>query len=326
MTRTATTLTNTLRRLTLAGLFLLGSSLAMAEAPQQKTQVPGYYRLMLGQFEVTALYDGAIDLDEKMLKNIDKRDIQRLLAREFLKGPKVQTAVNAYLVNTGSKLILVDAGAAKLFGPSLGNIVDNLKAAGYAPEQVDTVLITHLHGDHVNGLVTADGQRVFTNAEVWSAKADNDFWLSEAVADMAPKDFQPFFKMSRDAAAPYLAAGKWKTFDSDRELLAGVSSVDTHGHTPGHASYLFQSGDQRLMILGDLVHNHAVQFARPEVAFEFDNDPKQAVVARKRIFHLAAREKLMVAGMHLPFPGIGHVRKEPKGYAWVPAEFAPLAK
>ena len=326
MTRTATTLTNTLRRLTLAGLFLLGSSLAMAEAPQQKTQVPGYYRLMLGQFEVTALYDGAIDLDEKMLKNIDKRDIQRLLAREFLKGPKVQTAVNAYLVNTGSKLILVDAGAAKLFGPSLGNIVDNLKAAGYAPEQVDTVLITHLHGYHVNGLVTADGQRVFTNAEVWSAKADNDFWLSEAVADMAPKDFQPFFKMSRDAAAPYLAAGKWKTFDSDRELLAGVSSVDTHGHTPGHASYLFQSGDQRLMILGDLVHNHAVQFARPEVAFEFDNDPKQAVVARKRIFHLAAREKLMVAGMHLPFPGIGHVRKEPKGYAWVPAEFAPLAK
>ena len=325
MTRTATTLTNVLRRLTLAGLFLLGSSLAMAEAPQQKTQVPGYYRLMLGQFEVTALYDGAIDLDEKMLKNIDKRDIQRLLAREFLKGPKVQTAVNAYLVNTGSKLILVDAGAAKLFGPSLGNIVDNLKAAGYAPEQVDTVLITHLHGDHVNGLVTADGQRVFTNAEVWSAKADNDFWLSEAVADMAPKDFQPFFKMSRDAAAPYLAAGKWKTFDSDRELLAGVSSVDTHGHTPGHASYLFQSGDQRLMILGDLVHNHAVQFARPEVAFEFDNDPKQAVVARKRIWALAAKEKLMIAGMHLPFPGIGHVRKEAKGgYAWVPAEFAPL--
>lgn len=326
MTRTATTLTNALRRLTLAGLFLLGSSLAMAEAPQQKTQVPGYYRLMLGQFEVTALYDGAIDLDEKLLKNIDKRDIQRLLAREFLKGPKVQTAVNAYLVNTGSKLILIDAGAAKLFGPALGNIVDNLKAAGYTPEQVDTVLITHLHGDHVNGLVTPDGQRVFANAEVWSAKADNDFWLSEAIAAQAPKDFQPFFKMSRDAAAPYLAAGKWKTFDSDRELLTGVSSVDTHGHTPGHASYLFQSGDQRLMILGDLVHNHAVQFARPEVAFEFDNDPKQAVVARKRIFHLAANEKLMVAGMHLPFPGIGHVRKEAKGYAWVPAEFSPVAK
>lgn len=326
MTLTASPLKAAFRRLAVASLFLLGSSLAVAEAPQQKTQVPGYYRLMLGQFEVTALYDGAIDLDEKLLKNIDKRDIQRLLAREFLKGPKVQTAVNAYLVNTGNKLVLIDAGAAKLFGPGLGNIVDNLRAAGYTPEQVDTVLVTHLHGDHINGLVTPDGQRVFTNAEVWSAKADNDFWLSEAIANQAPKDFQPFFKMSRDAAAPYLAAGKWKTFDSDRELLAGVSSVDTHGHTPGHASYLFQSGDQRLLVLGDLVHNHAVQFARPEVAFEFDNDPKQAVATRKRIFHKAAREKLMVAGMHLPFPGVGHVRKEAKGYAWVPAEFAPLAK
>ncbi|WP_310493730.1 MBL fold metallo-hydrolase [Dechloromonas sp.] len=316
-----------LRHFFFAGLLLVASSFATAEAPQQKTQVPGYYRLMLGSFEVTALYDGAIDLDEKLLKSIAKRDIQRLLARQFLKGPKVQTAVNAYLVNTGNKLVLVDAGAAKLFGPGLGNIVDNLKAAGYSPEQVDTVLVTHLHGDHVNGLVTAEGKAVFTKAEVWSAKADNDFWLSEEIAAKAPTEAQGFFKMARDAAAPYLAAGKWKTFDSDRELLAGVSSVDTHGHTPGHASYMLQSGDQRLLILGDLVHNHAVQFARPEVAIEFDNDPKQAISARKRIFFQAAKEKLMVAGMHLPFPGIGHVRKETAGgYAWVPAEFAPLSK
>ena len=313
-----------LRHLLLAALLAV-SGLAAADAPVQKTQVPGYYRLMVGSFEVTALYDGAIDLDEKLLKGIQSRDMQRLLARQFLKGPKVQTAVNAYLVNTGSKLVLVDAGAAKLFGPGLGNIVDNLKAAGYRPEQVDVVLVTHLHGDHVNGLVTPEGQRVFANAEVWSAKADNDFWLSEEIAAKAPKDFQPFFKMSRDAAAPYLAAGKWKTFDSDRELVAGISSVDTHGHTPGHVSYLLNNGEQKLLILGDLVHNHAVQFARPEVAFEFDNDPKQAVVARKRIWALAAKEKLMIAGMHLPFPGIGHVRKEAKGgYAWVPAEFAPL--
>ena len=159
-----------LRHLLLAALLAV-SGLAAADAPVQKTQVPGYYRLMVGSFEVTALYDGAIDLDEKLLKGIQSRDMQRLLARQFLKGPKVQTAVNAYLVNTGSKLVLVDAGAAKLFGPGLGNIVDNLKAAGYRPEQVDVVLVTHLHGDHVNGLVTPEGQRVFANAEVWSAKA-----------------------------------------------------------------------------------------------------------------------------------------------------------
>ncbi len=313
-----------LRNLLLATLIAM-SGTALAEAPQQKTQVPGYYRLMLGQFEVTALYDGAIDLDANLLLNLDKRGIQRLLARQFLAGPKMQTAVNAYLINTGSKLVLVDAGAAKLFGPGLGNIVDNLKAAGYRPEQVDVVLVTHLHGDHVNGLVTPDGQRVFANAEVWSAKADNDFWLSEEIAAKAPKEAQGSFKMSRDAAAPYRAAGKWNIFDGDRELLAGVRSVATHGHTPGHASYQFGNGGQRLLVLGDVVHNHAVQFARPDVAIEFDTDKKQAAAARKRVFAQAAREKLMVAGMHLPFPGVGHVRKEAKGgYAWVPAPFAPM--
>lgn len=313
-----------LRHLLLALLLLLGATIAMAGAPQQKTQVPGYYRLMLGNFEVTALYDGAIDLDEKMLKDIAKRDVQRLMARQFLKGPAVQTAVNAYLVNTGSQLILVDAGAAKLFGPSLGYVADNLRAAGYAPEQVDLVLLTHLHGDHVNGLISADGQRVFANAEIWSAKADNDFWLSEAIAAQAPAEAQAFFKMSRDAAAPYIAAGRWRTFDSNRELVPGVATVDTRGHTPGHTSFMFESAGQRLLILGDLVHNHAVQFARPDVAFEFDVDPKQAVATRRHVFSRAAKERLMVAGMHLPFPGIGHVRKEQKGYAWVPAEFAPL--
>ena len=313
-----------LARLLLAVLFLFAAGFAAAEAPPQKTQVPGYYRLLLGDFEITALYDGAISLDEAKLKNILPRDRQRLLARQFLQGPKIQTAVNAYLVNTGSRLILIDAGAAGLFGPSLGRVVDNLRAAGYQPEQVDTVLLTHLHGDHVNGLVGADGERVFVNAEVWSSQADSDFWLSEAVAAKAPVNAQAFFKMSRDAAAPYLAAGKWKTYASDRELLPGVASIDTRGHTPGHASYLIVSGGERLLVLGDLVHNHAVQFARPDVSIEFDNDPQQAVHARKLIFARAAKEKLMVAGMHLPFPGIGRVRQEKQGYAWVAAEFAPL--
>lgn len=313
-----------LGQLLVAGLLLVASTFTSAEAPQQKTQVPGYYRLMVGSFEVTALFDGTINLDEKLLKNMRTRDIERLIARQFLQGPAVQTAVNAYLINTGSKLILVDAGAAKLFGPTLGNILDNLKAAGHTPEQVDVVLLTHLHGDHVNGLVSPEGKAVFTNAEVWSAKADNEFWLSEEVAAKAPKEAQGFFKMARDAAAPYRASGKWKTFNSDGELLPGVSAVDTHGHTPGHASYRFASNGQKLLILGDLVHSHAVQFAHPEVAIEFDTDAKQAVLTRKRVFAEVAKQRELIAGMHLPFPGIGHVRKEGKGYAWVPAEFSPL--
>lgn len=315
---------NRFARIAVSALFLLSAGFAAAEAPQQKTQVPGYYRLYLDKLEVTALYDGNIALDTKLLKNTNDKEVQSLLARLFVKGPAVQTAVNAYLINTGGKLVLVDAGAAKLFGPSLGHIADNLKAAGYSPEQVDAVLVTHLHGDHVNGLVTADGKMAFPNAEIWSAQADNDFWLSEETAAKAPKDAQPFFKMARDAAAPYRAAGKWKTFADDRELLPGVASLAARGHTPGHSAYVVGSGADKLLIWGDLVHNHAVQFARPQVAIEFDVDKKQAVATRKAIFAKAAKEKLLVGGMHLPFPGIGHVRADAKGYSWVPIEFAPV--
>lgn len=310
--------------LAFAGALALSTGFALAEAPAAKMQVPGYHHTALGGFQITALYDGPISIDTQLLKNTPPRDIQKLLARLFVKGPAVQTAVNAFIINTGAKLILVDAGAAKLFGPNLGHVVDNLKAAGYSPEQVDVVLITHLHGDHVNGLVTAEGERVFPKAEIWSSQADNDFWLSEAVAAKAPKDYQAFFKMSRDAAAPYRASGQWKVFDGDRELLPGIRSLDTHGHTPGHTSYVLENGGEKMIILGDLVHNHAVQFARPETAIEFDTDPKQAVAARKKTFALAAREGVLVAGMHLPFPGIGHIRQEGKAFAWVPVEFAPL--
>lgn len=315
---------NRFARIAVSALLLLSAGFAAAEAPQQKTQVPGFYRLYLDKLEVTALYDGNIALDTKLLKNTSDKEVQNLLARMFVKGPAVQTAVNAYLVNTGGKLVLVDAGAAKLFGPSLGHIADNLRAAGYAPEQVDAVLVTHLHGDHVNGLVTADGKMAFPNAEIWSAQADNDFWLSEEIAAKAPKDAQPFFKMARDAAAPYRAAGKWKTFADDRELLPGIASLAARGHTPGHSAYVVGSGADKLLIWGDLVHNHAVQFARPQVAIEFDVDKKQAVATRKAIFAKAAKEKLLVGGMHLPFPGIGHVRADAKGYSWVPIEFAPV--
>lgn len=296
---------------------------AHAEAAPQHSQVPGYYRMALGELEVTALYDGYVDLDAKLLLGASKAEVQRLLASKFLAGEKVQTAVNAYLINAGGKLILVDAGAAKAFGPTLGFIGEQLRAAGYSPDKVDVVLLTHLHADHVAGLLDAAGQPLFPNAEIRVAQTEADFWLSEANAAKAPEGFKPFFEIARKSVAPYQAAGRFKPFGSEMDL-GGVKAVASNGHTPGHTSYLVESAGQRLLILGDAVHSHAVQFARPEVAIEFDSDKKAAVAARKKLFAWAAKDKLLVSGMHLPFPGIGHVRTDGKGYAWVPVEYSPI--
>lgn len=308
----------------LALLILAWCPLASAEAPQQKSQVPGYYRLMVGKIELTALYDGPVSLDTKLLKNTTPAQAQQLLARMFLKGPAVQTAVNAYLLNTGEQLILVDAGAAGLFGPNLGKVAANLRAAGHDPAQVDAVLLTHLHGDHVNGLLDSEGQPLFPKAQIWAAEAEAEFWLSPEVAALAPQEAQPFFQMAQNATAPYRDAGRFHTFADGADVVAGIRAVAANGHTPGHSAYLVSSGEAKLLIWGDIVHNHAVQFRHPEVAIEFDVDAKQAVATRKALFKQVAKDKLLVAGMHLPFPGIGHVRAEPKGYTWVPIEFGPI--
>lgn len=307
--------------------FMSFAPFAMAEAPQVKTQVPGYYRAQLGQFEITALYDGMIELDSKLLKNTSAAQLQILLARMFVGNPKMQTAVNAYLINTGSHLVLVDTGAAKLFGPSLGYVLQNMKASGYDPAQVDTVIITHLHADHIGGLNDADGTPLFPKAKVLVAREDSEFWLSQKVADGAPKQAQPFFKMARDSAAPYLASGQWHTFTQGSELVPGIQAVKANGHTPGHTAFAVESEGQKLLIWGDLVHAHAVQFVRPGVSIEFDIDQKQAIATRRGIMKDVAASRSLVAGMHLPFPGIGHVRADGKGrYSWVPIEFAPMPK
>lgn len=299
---------------------------AFAEAPAKfMTQVPGYYRMALGELEVTALYDGYVALDAKLLKGASAKDIQSLLARMFVDSAKgMQTAVNAYLVNTGRNLVLVDAGAAKCFGPTLGGIGDNIRAAGYDMAQIDTILLTHLHGDHVCGIATPDGTAAFPNATVYVARNEAGFWLNKEVAAKAPQQVQPFFKLAQDSVAPYVTAGRLKEFNAGDTLLPGVVSVSIPGHTPGHAGYQFASGGQTLLVWGDIVHSHAVQFTRPEVSIEFDVNQKQAIASRKKIFAKAAKNKLWIAGAHLPFPGIGHIRADRKGYAWVPAEYAPL--
>ena len=300
-------------------------STVYAEAPLVKTQAPGYYRMMIGQFEITALSDGFLGLDTKMLQNASETEINSLLARMFVGIPKMETALNAYLINTGSKLVLVDAGAAKAFGPTLGNIMQNLKASGYDPAQIDAVVITHMHADHIAGLLDGANKPAFPKALIYVAQAENDFWLSATEAKKAPVHVQKFFQISQDVARPYIASGRWKTFGNDHLFTPGIKAVLIPGHTPGHAAIEVLSNAESLLIIGDMVHSMAVQFSRPDVTFVFDIDSKQAVSTRQVIFKGAAESKTFVAGMHLPFPGVGRIRADGNNiYTWVPVEFSPL--
>jgi glyoxylase-like metal-dependent hydrolase (beta-lactamase superfamily II) len=300
---------------------ILISHAAFAGAPEVKTSGPGYYRLMLGDFEITALSDGTVDLPvNKLLINITPAGIDQALAKSYLKSP-VETSFNGFLINTGSKLILVDTGAGKFFGPTLGNLVNNLKASGYQPEQVDEIYITHMHSDHIGGLL-ADGKAAFPNATVRADKREADYWLSQANLDKAPADQKGSFKNAKAALDPYQQAGKFKPFEGDTELTPGITSHASYGHTPGHNSYVIESKGQKLVLWGDLMHVAAVQFENPEVTMQFDSDPKAAAVQRKKAYAEAAKQGYLVAGAHLSFPGIGRIRAEGKGYVWVPLNYS----
>jgi glyoxylase-like metal-dependent hydrolase (beta-lactamase superfamily II) len=306
-----------------AGLSLIPSASAVAAAPLVKTSAPGYFRMMLGDFEITALSDGTVDLPvDKLLTHTTPAKVDKALARSYLKSP-LETSVNAYLVNTGSKLVLIDTGAAGLFGPTLGRLMTSLKASGYQPEQIDEIYITHMHPDHVGGLM-ADGKMAFPNATVRADKRDADYWLSQQNLDKAPAESKGFFQGAMASLNPYVAAQRFSPFEGDTDLVPGIKAVATPGHTAGHSSYIIESRGQKLEIWGDLIHVAAVQFDDPSVTIAFDSDSTSAEAQRKRAFADAAKGGYLVAGSHLQFPGIGHVREQGKSFTWVPVNYTNL--
>jgi glyoxylase-like metal-dependent hydrolase (beta-lactamase superfamily II) len=227
-----------------------------------------------------------------------------------------------FLVNTGKQLILVDAGAGTWWGGGvLGRLAGSLRSAGYTPEDVDIVLLTHLHSDHAGGLTTQDGKRVFPNADVYVAKTESDFWLSPAIAAKAPKDAQPFFQSAQAIAVPYIKAGKWHTFSGSEPIVDGMQLVPLPGHTPGHTGYEFSSKGQKILFWGDIIHAQRVQLQHPQVTAIFDIDQTAAAATRLQLLPKLAREDVLIAGPHMPFPALGRLRRDGNGYSWVPVVF-----
>jgi glyoxylase-like metal-dependent hydrolase (beta-lactamase superfamily II) len=302
--------------------FLIALFLFTVSKAQVNSQ-PGYYKMPIGDAEVIALSDGTITLDmNALLFNAKPNEINNLLQQNFLTN-KVETSITVYLIRTNNKLILIDAGAGSFMGSTLGKLTQSIINAGFQPEQIDAVLLTHLHADHVGGL-TANDKMVFPNATIYINKSDTAFWLSKQNRTNAAEGDKGFFDAASISITPYLKAGKVKSFDYGTPLFPGITALATPGHSPGHTSYVLESKGEKIVFWGDLVHAGAVQFEDPAVTIHFDVDSPKAAEERKQAFKDATTGKYWVAAGHLSFPGIGHVRANGSGYSWVPANYSSV--
>ena len=296
---------------------------AFAKAALSGHQVIGAYRHGVGSFEVIALNDGMIDLPVKIFVGADPIEAGKLLTGRSLPGDKSPTAVNAFIVNTGDKLVLIDSGTGNLMGPTLGRFAANLAAFGIDPASVDVVAMTHLHPDHFGGLLNAEAKIAFPKAQFVVCEADTKFWLDEAIAAKAPADSRMFFDTARANVSPYIAAGNVRFIADGQEVVGGITAHAAPGHTPGHTMYRVTSNGDTLLIWGDIIHSYAMQFEHPEWAIAFDIDTNQAIATRRKVFDMTATDKLTVAGAHLPFPGIGHVETAGTAYRYEPLFWMP---
>ena len=303
-----------------AGAALAPALPAAAKEPPAGMQAPGIYRLKVGAYEVTVLNDGSAVLPTKYFSG-DADGAVKLLQNAFAPSTEVApTTFNAWLINTGDKLILVDTGYSNAIGPKAGHLPKTLAAAGVNPSDIDAVVITHVHPDHCLGLLTPDKQIAFPNATVHVNGDEYVWWLE---GDVKIPEGKPFFKDlfegGRAAFKPYIEAKKVQTFKDGAELAPGVVAVLAAGHTVGHTMVrIAPSGGDQLLLWTDIVHSTALQFPEPERAIAFDFDPPKAIATRKKVMDMVATDRMLIAGTHIGFPGVGHVAKAGTGYAFVP--------
>ncbi len=314
------------RRGLIAGTAALAATPVLATAPMAGVQAPGFYRFKVGDLELTQISDGAANfpMPEHFVVNVSTDRAIKAAADAYLApSGKITVPFNPLLINTGSKLILIDTGNGQVANPAIGRLLPNLAAAGITPDQIDMVVISHIHPDHTNGLHLKDGTLAFPKAEIMMPATDWAFWMSE---ENAAKATDPINKNYFTSAAKTLSdlKGKVTPYEWGKEIAPGLTSLATPGHTPGHTSFVVASGKDKVFVQSDVTNIPAFFLRNPDWHVMYDHDAALAQKTRHKFFDMAAAEKAPVIGFHFPFPSQGHVEKDGSGYRLLPVVWNPL--
>ncbi len=293
---------------------------AAAAAPLADKQAPAIYRYKIGAYQLTALYDGIWyrPITDKFIRNAPFADVEHALDVAFMPHDELATPFTALVVNTGSKLVLIDTGTGGQISPAAGELRDNLVAAGIDPHAVDQIVISHFHPDHINGIKDKDNRLIFPNAEIMVPAPEWAFWMDDANLNAAPGDLKPTFLNQRRIFADI--AKQVTHYEPGKEVASGIVTLPAPGHTPGHTVFAIHSGNQSLLVLSDTAQHPAVFARHPNWEAAFDVDGPEAVATRKKIFDRAAADRMLITGDHFPFPACGHLIKTATGYEHVPVE------
>ncbi|HET7680836.1 MAG TPA: MBL fold metallo-hydrolase [Xanthobacteraceae bacterium] len=317
------------RRDLLAGAALAASALSatrsFAAAPFAGMQAPTLYRYKIGSYQLTALSDGIWErpIDDKFVRNAEPAAVRKAMTDAFLPATdKLPIPFTALLVNTGSKLVLIDTGSGGQIAATAGTFNANLAAAGIAPEQIDIILISHFHPDHINGIKTKDDELYFPKAEIKVPQAEWDFWMDESLPGRAAPEIKGYVLNARRIFRNI--AKDVTRFSPGAELAPGITAINASGHTPGHTAFSVASGNDSLLVLSD-TSNHPKLFVRhPEWQPVLDMDGHDAVMTRRKLLDRAAADRMLVQGYHFPFPASGHIVRSGSGFELVPVEWRPL--